>query len=415
MTRNDMEQIYIIQPILNDDFQAVHDEAVALIRSAGAMYCGTSYQNIRNITPSTFIGSGKLAAIADILENMEDKDDITILFNGEISPSQTINISKALGDRKVIDRTTLILDIFARNAVTAEGKIQVELAQLKYIYPRLKGKGTALSRLGGGIGTRGPGETQLETDRRHIKLRIKYLEEKLTHTEERRAKTTERRSKNNVKVIALVGYTNTGKSTLMNALTGSDVLEKDALFATLDPISRKFEIDGREFVLVDTVGFLRELPHSIIEAFKSTLESALNCDLALIVSDITQDYEMQIDTTLKTLQELGFDRRYIKVLNKCEEIDDFSLFSKDYVFIAAKYNKGLDRLKDAILEELSDIYMNCTLSIAYKDISEYNKIAKYAEEQKRTYTNDGLEIKAYVKNEYVQMFEKYMKDADQNI
>ncbi len=226
------EKVFIIQPQLNDNYKTVHDEAVALIESAGGVYVGTAYQNIKEINAATFIGSGKLAEIAAELDSIEE---LTILFNGSLSPSQTLNISAALGGRKVIDRTTLILDIFARNAVTSEGKIQVEIAQLKYIYPRLKGKGAALSRLGGGIGSRGPGETQLETDRRHIAYRLKYLEKRLEETKSRRSLQSERRAKGNVKTIALVGYTNTGKSTLLNLLTGADVVSRNARLSPLTP------------------------------------------------------------------------------------------------------------------------------------------------------------------------------------
>ena len=275
------EIVYVIQPVESDNYRVLHDEIMALIESAGAEYAGTIYQNIREINPATYIGEGKLEELRERLEGLE----LTVLFNGELSPSQTLNISKALDGRKVIDRTTLILDIFALRAQSSEGKLQVELAQLKYLYPRLKGKGEALSRLGGGIGTRGPGESKLETDRRHIRARIHNLEERLKETEKRRAMQTERRKKERVKTVALVGYTNTGKSTLLNAVTGADVFVKNALFATLDPTARAFEIEGVPFLMVDTVGFLQSLPHHLIEAFKSTLESALNCDLALIVCD----------------------------------------------------------------------------------------------------------------------------------
>lgn len=185
------EKIFVIQPILNDGWRKAHDESIALIESAGGAYCGSSYQVIKDINAATFIGSGKLQEINNILIGLEN---ITILFNGNLSPSQTLNISKALDDRKVIDRTTLILDIFALNALTSEGKIQVELAQLNYIYPRLKGKGASLSRLGGGIGSRGPGETRLETDRRHIRYRIKFLEKRLRETEARRHLQSDRRN-----------------------------------------------------------------------------------------------------------------------------------------------------------------------------------------------------------------------------
>ncbi len=406
MTFN-MEKVFIIQPILNDNYKVLHQEAIRLIESAGAFYCGTSYQVIKEINPATFIGSGKLSEIRQTLTNL---DDITILFNGEISPSQTLNISSSLEDRKVIDRTTLILDIFAKNAVTSEGKVQVELAQLKYIYPRLKGKGQALSRLGGGIGSRGPGETQLETDRRHIRTRIKYLESKLKQTENRRNLTIERRAKDNVKTIALVGYTNTGKSTLLNALTGANVLEKDALFATLDPTSRKFTIDGREFLLIDTVGFLQQLPHDIIEAFHSTLESAIHCDLALIVSDATDNYRMQFETTIQTLQQLGFHNKYIKVLNKCENITDFSTFDNDNVYVSARNQLGFDALKRTILQQLQDLYTELTLIIPYSSLSQYHQISKYANELHREYVNEGIKITASIETAYLSQFQQFISN-----
>ena len=289
-----IEKIFIIQPITRENagkYRVLQEEAVSLIESAGAAYAGTIYQNVREINPATYIGEGKLWELKQMLF---DLDEVTVLFNGQLSPSQTLNISAALDNRKVIDRTTLILDIFAKNAKSSEGKLQVELAQLKYIYPRLKGKGEALSRLGGGVGTRGPGETKLETDRRYIRGRLQYLQDRLKETEKRRSLQTDRRKKDAVKTIALVGYTNTGKSTLLNLLTGSDVYVKNELFATLDPTARKFEIDGVPFLLVDTVGFLQDLPHNLIEAFKSTLESALHCDLALIVCDGSKVYDRNV-------------------------------------------------------------------------------------------------------------------------
>lgn len=401
-----IEKIYVIQPVIKQNYKVLHDEAVALIESAGAAYCGTSYQNIKEINPATFIGSGKLE---EIKANLSGLEGISILFNGALSPSQTLNISAALDGRKVIDRTTLILDIFARNAVSSEGKIQVELAQLKYIYPRLKGKGGALSRLGGGIGSRGPGETQLETDRRHIRYRIKYLESRLKETESRRSLQTGRRNKNSARVIALVGYTNTGKSTLLNVLTGADVLEKDALFATLDPTARKFEIDGVPFVLVDTVGFLQDLPHGIIEAFKSTLESALNCDLALIVCDAKGDYEMQLETTLKTLGELGFDKPYIKVMNKSENLTDYTVFDKDCVFISAKEKQGLDGLKQRILNAFKDKLHKVTLFVPYNDFNGFSPLLSLCFNVCRRYVDDGVEIEAIVPNENYLEISKYIK------
>ena len=222
------EKIYILQPVLNEEYRALEKEAVSLIESVGAVHAGTMFQKVREVTPSTYIGSGKLEELRQRLSGL----DVTILFNGDLTPSQTLNISAALDNKKVIDRTTLILAIFARNAKSSEGKLQVELAQLKYNYPRLKGKGEALSRLGGGIGTRGPGETKLETDRRRIRVRINYLEERLKEAETRRALHMNRRKKEQVPTISLIGYTNTGKSTLLNLLTDADVYAENRLFAT---------------------------------------------------------------------------------------------------------------------------------------------------------------------------------------
>ena len=325
------ERVFIIQPIENDDYRIVQEEAVALIESAGAAYAGTVYQKIREVNPATYIGEGKVEEIRVMLQGL----DVTVLFNGELSPSQTLNLSAALEGRKVIDRTTLILDIFALRAESSEGKIQVELAQLKYIYPRLRGKGEALSRLGGGIGTRGPGETKLETDRRHIRSRIHSLEGKLEELQQRRTMLSERRKKDKVLTIALVGYTNTGKSTLLNAMTGANVLVKDALFATLDPTSRQFSIEDVPFLMIDTVGFLQNLPHHLIEAFKSTLESALWCDLALIVCNAAGEYELEKQTTLETLRGMGFTAPYLFVYNQCDKLTDLQSLPHDGIAISA--------------------------------------------------------------------------------
>ena len=400
-----IEKVYIIQPRTDDNYKVLHDEAVALIESAGAAYCGTAYQTIKKVNPATYLGSGKLEHIRELLSGL---DDVTILFNGSLSPSQTLNISAALDNRKVIDRTTLILDIFASRATSSEGKIQVELAQLKYIYPRLKGKGEALSRLGGGIGSRGPGETQLETDRRHIRTRIKYLEARLEETEQRRKLAVERRAKNNIKTIALVGYTNTGKSTLMNALTGAGVEERDALFATLDPTARKVKLGDVEYILVDTVGFLQDLPHDLIEAFKSTLESALNCDLALIVCDAHGDYDMQFKTSLGTLEELGFDRPYIKVLNKCEDVEDLTPFS-DFVCISTKFKRGLDELENRIASKFKDSYADCTLVIPYSEISSFNEYERLINEKSRKYDENGLNVQCSVDRIYIPKLKRFIK------
>ena len=399
-----IERVFIIQPIESDNYRILQEEAVALIESANAVYAGTVYQKIREINPSTYIGEGKIAEIREILTGL----DVTILFNGELSPSQTLNLSAALDGRKVIDRTTLILDIFALRAKSSDGKLQVELAQLKYLYPRLRGKGAELSRLGGGIGTRGPGETQLETDRRHIRSRIDSLEKKLAELEQRRTMLAERRKKNNVLSIALVGYTNTGKSTLMNALTGADVLIRNALFATLDPTSRAFEIEDVPFLLVDTVGFLQDLPHHLIKAFKSTLESALWCDLALIVCNGAGNYELEKQTTLETLQGMGFAAPYLIVYNQCDRRTDLIDLPHDGIAISAKYGIGLDTLRAKIMEILQDRFIRCTLSVPYKKFSEFSTLRPLIMERSCTYTEEGMEVRAIVPSIYAQMAKKYM-------
>ena len=409
-----LEKIYIIQPITRENshkYKVLQEEAVSLIESAGAVYAGTIYQNVREINAATFIGEGKLWELRERLDGLEG---ITVLFNGELSPSQTLNISAMLDNRKVIDRTTLILDIFAKNARTSEGKLQVELAQLKYIYPRLKGKGEALSRLGGGVGTRGPGETQLETDRRYIRGRIQYLENRLKDTEKRRALQTERRKKDSVKTIALVGYTNTGKSTLMNLLTGADVYVKNELFATLDPTARKFEIEGIEFLLVDTVGFLQDLPHNLIEAFKSTLESAIHCDLALVVCDATGEYDMQMQTTLETLREMNFQSPYLLVMNKSESISDHSVLPYGSIAISAKEHVGISALKQAILREFRKDYLFCKLFIPYAQMHVYNANKQYLIERSSTFTDDGQEVDAVIPTYHADKLKKFIVNENKN-
>ena len=345
----------------------------------------------------------------ELRERLEGLDTITVLFNGELSPSQTLNISAALNDRKVIDRTTLILDIFAKNAKSSEGKLQVELAQLKYLYPRLKGKGAALSRLGGGVGTRGPGETQLETDRRYIRGRLHYLENRLKEMEKRRFQLTARRKKDEVKTVALVGYTNTGKSTLLNTLTGAETYVKNELFATLDPTSRAFSINGVEFLLVDTVGFLQDLPHNLIEAFKSTLESAIHCDLALIVCDAKGEYDMQLKTTLQTLEEMHFSSPYLIVMNKSENVQDTSVFPFGSVAISAKNNLGIESLKREIFQRFSSEYILCELYIPYEKSKEYAKIKHFLIERETIYKDDGQIVYATIPVRYENIFQEYMK------
>ena len=400
------EKIYILQPIFEDDALAIRDEAISLIESAGALYAGTIFQKIREVNPATVIGPGKLQELRERLDGL----DVTVLFNGELSPSQTLNISAALDHKKVIDRTTLILDIFARSARSGEGKLQVELAQLQYMYPRLKGKGEALSRLGGGIGTRGPGETKLETDRRRIRMRIAYIKERLASMENRRGLVNARREKEGARRVSLVGYTNTGKSTLLNLLTGADVLAEDRLFATLDPTTRRLTIDGIDFLLTDTVGFLRELPHNLISAFHSTLESALHCDLVLIVCDAKSDHAMQLQTTLDTLRELDCTAPYQVVMNKCEGIASFEEYPHDAVFISAKEGLGIDRLKQKIFAHFAADFSDLYLFIPYARMDEYARIRDLASEKDLCYRDDGISLTARVPKKHVHKFASFQTE-----
>lgn len=403
------EKIYIMQPITEDNEADEHpltEEAKSLIESAGAAVAGVAVQKLRNISPATVFGSGKLREIAELLDGL----DVTVLFNGELTPSQTQNISAALGGRKVIDRTTLILDIFARNAKTSEGKLQVELAQLKYLYPRLKGKGSALSRLGGGVGTRGPGETRLETDRRYIRGRIEYLEKRLAELKTRRQLQTERRKKTQTKTIALVGYTNAGKSTLLNYFCNENVYAENRLFATLDATARKFTIDGEDYLLIDTVGFLRDLPHNLIEAFRSTLESVLNCELAVIVCDAAADFDMQMKTTLGVLHSLNFSAPYIVAVNKSDMLDEDAraLYPAECVFISAKTGAGTDDLKRRISEMFRANRTECSLLVPYSRLKEYSKLKNYVIERSVDYTDDGVFAVCSVENERLALFSDWI-------
>lgn len=403
------EKIYIMQPITEDNEADEHpltEEAKSLIESAGAAVAGVAVQKLRNISPATVFGSGKLRAIAELLDGL----DVTVLFNGELTPSQTQNISAALGGRKVIDRTILILDIFARNAKTSEGKLQVELAQLKYLYPRLKGKGSALSRLGGGVGTRGPGETRLETDRRYIRGRIEYLEKRLAELKTRRQLQTERRKKTQTKTIALVGYTNAGKSTLLNYFCNENVYAENRLFATLDATARKFTIDGEDYLLIDTVGFLRDLPHNLIEAFRSTLESVLNCELAVIVCDAAADFVMQMKTTLGVLRSLNFSAPYIVAVNKSDMLDEDAraLYPAECVFISAKTGAGTEDLKRRISEMFRANRTECSLLVPYSRLKEYSKLKNYVTERSVDYTDDGVLAVCSVENERLALFSDWI-------
>lgn len=348
------------------DAQTSIDELRELAKTAGAEVAAVTVQKRPAQEKATCVGMGKIEEIKEFAEN----NDIDLLiFDLELSPTQLRNIEEITGVR-TIDRTMLILDIFAGRARSKEGKLQVELAQLKYMLPRLTGKGIEMSRLGGGIGTRGPGETKLETDRRHIRRRIDSLKEQLSEVEKRRGELRKRRKKNSVRTAALVGYTNAGKSTLMNALTQAGVLAEDMLFATLDPTSRALALpDGSEVMLIDTVGLIRRLPHHLIEAFKSTLEEAADADVILNVCDASSpEANEHLKVTEKILSELGARTdTTINVLNKCDRLSEgyFALSSEKTVRISAKTGEGIDRLLKKIIETLPPTRKHVKILIPY--------------------------------------------------
>ena len=330
------------------DAESSMAELEELAKTSGAEIIGEMIQKRPAPEAATYMGKGALEEICNFCSN--HNIDL-IIADGELSPVQIRNIEDLTGVR-VIDRTTLILDIFAGRARSSESKLQVELAQLKYSLPRLSGKGTALSRLGGGIGTRGPGETKLETDRRHIRFRIQNLKTELDKVEKRRVAMHQRRKKNGALCVAIVGYTNAGKSTLMNRLTDAGVLQEDKLFATLDPTARKLVLpDGRQIMLVDTVGLVRRLPHQLVDAFRSTLEEAVWADVILNVCDASSDECAEhIKVTESVLSDLGCSGKpIINVLNKCDKPTELDFdFFENSVKISAATGDGIDSLLTAI-------------------------------------------------------------------
>lgn len=348
--------------------EASLDELEELAQTAGAQVIGRMWQKRDKPDSATFLGSGRIEELAEFCES---NDVDLVIADSELSPAQLRNIEKAV-DTRIVDRTTLILDIFADRARSNEGKLQVELAQLKYSLPRLTGKGIQLSRLGGGIGTRGPGETKLEADRRHIRRRINSLEEELEALEKRRGLARARREKDGVETVVIVGYTNAGKSTLMNALTEAGVLAQDKLFATLDPTSRALTLpDGRKVMLIDTVGFIRRLPHNLVEAFKSTLEEAVCAKVILNVCDASdEECAEHLEVTNELLDELGCSGKpIISVFNKCDlESANVFLFNEpNSVRISALEKKGLDDLLEAIAKALPPTRAKVKMLIPYSD------------------------------------------------
>ena len=373
------------------------DELEELARTAGAVVAAKIIQKRDKPDSATYVGSGRLEEI----KAFSEANDVDLLiFDGELTPSQQRNIEDET-DVRVIDRTTLILDIFAARARSNEGKIQVELAQLKYSLPRLGGKGAEMSRLGGGIGTRGPGESKLESDRRHIRRRIQSLQEELVQIAKRRENLRARREKDGVETIAIVGYTNAGKSSLMNTLTNAGVLAENKLFATLDPTSRALTLpDGRTVMLIDTVGLVRRLPHQLVDAFRSTLEEAANATVILNLCDASDECCTEhLNVTMNLLAALGCaDKPIISVLNKCDLCGgSFVLPAQgEFVMISAKTGEGLGNLLAKIQLSLPLTRRKAELLIPYNEGSLVNYIREEGVLIKEDYRADGIYIKAVV-------------------
>ena len=404
-------EVCILVSVDTGDFDAFVsiDELEELAHTAGAEVFAKLIQKRDRPDNATYIGGGKLWE----LKNICDSNDIDLLiFDGELTPSQQRNIEN-FTDVRVIDRTMLILDIFALNARTSEGKLQVELAQLKYSLPRLTGKGIEMSRLGGGIGTRGPGESKLESDRRHIHRRINALEDQLKTLSKRRMLLRERRKKNAVTTVAIVGYTNAGKSTLLNALTNAGVLAENKLFATLDPTARALKLpDGRTVLLVDTVGFISRLPHDLVEAFKSTLEEVIYADLILNICDASDvEFEDHLNVTRRVVSELGAaDKPMLTVYNKCDKAPNLRFFgeSGNDVRISALNKIGFDNLLEKMCQLLENTRRKVDLLIPYDDGAAASKIRKEGAIISEEYREDGLYMEAVLDGRFLNNIKNYI-------
>ncbi len=378
--------------LISTDSEESLDELASLADTAGAVIVSRVLQKRPKPDPAMFIGAGKAQELSLACQTLEV--DLAIL-DDELTGAQQKNLENALGVR-VIDRTSLILDIFARRAETAEGKLQVELAQLKYRLPRLAGSSSALSRLGGGIGTRGPGETRLEVDRRHIRRRIDELSRQLADLSRQREMRRARRGKMDQTTVALVGYTNAGKSTLLNELSGAEVLVEDKLFATLDPVVRQVSLpENRSCLMVDTVGFIRKLPHTLVEAFKSTLEEAVYADLLVIVSDLSSPfYRQQREVVYDVLHQLGADGKpVVEALNKADKAEIGGMIEPaGAILISAASGMGLDHLKAEISRRIASLRTRVTLSVPYAKGAALNLLHDQGQVETEEYTETGTNV-----------------------
>lgn len=389
------------------DAEASLEELKELMKSAGGETVAAVTQKRDKPDSATCIGSGRLLEIKEFAQN----NDIDLLvFDCELTPTQIRNLESET-DIRTIDRTMLILDIFALHAKTNEGKLQVELAQLKYLMPRLTGKGREMSRLGGGIGTRGPGESKLETDRRHIRRRIETLKEELSHIADRRNQLRARRSKDGIITAAIVGYTNAGKSTLMNTLTQAGVLSEDKLFATLDPTSRSLKLpNGVSVMMIDTVGLVRRLPHHLVEAFKSTLEEAALADIIINVCDATsEEYQLHLDVTTSLLHDLGCENSpIITVFNKCDLLPAEDIpHNSGSVRISAKTGEGIDKLLEAVEENLPVQIKRFELLLPFQKANLTAQLRDMGALISEEYTADGILVSANVEKPRWHIFEPY--------
>ena len=391
-----------------DDTVQSLDELEELGQTAGAVTVAKVVQNREKVHPGTYIGKGKIEEVRRLV--LSTNAD-TVVCDDELSPAQNHNLEEAL-NVKVIDRTVLILDIFAKRASTSEGKLQVELAQLRYRLSHLTGERSNLSRLGGGIGTRGPGEQKLEMDRRIIKQRITQVRKELVQVKHTRELTRKKRQENPVPVVAITGYTNAGKSTLLNKLTGAGVLSENKLFATLDPVTRKYEFEnGGEMLFTDTVGFIRKLPHHLVQAFRGTLEEAKYADIILHVADCSNpDMDAQMFTVYETLDKLGIgDKKIITAFNKIDLENSGAVF-KDLradktVMISARNGTGLEELLEVLKEAAKEGKRIVEKTFSYNEAAKVNEIHKIGQIMEEDYRNEGIYIKAQVPKEYVYMFE----------
>jgi len=399
-----------VQTDAEEDVEASLDELEELAQTAGAETAAKVIQNREAVHPGTYIGRGKIQEVKNLLAALDANG---IICDDELSPSQMNNLEREL-ECKVMDRTLLILDIFAGRAVTSEGKIQVELAQLRYRSARLVGLRDSLSRLGGGIGTRGPGEKKLETDRRLIRTRISALKAELVQVEKHRELIRGNRSRGTLKTAAIVGYTNAGKSTLLNTLTGAEILAEDKLFATLDPTTRVLELDdGQQILLTDTVGFIRKLPHHLVEAFKSTLEEAKYADYIIHVVDASNPQaEMQMEVVYKTLQELGAaGKKVITLFNKQDLVLESELrdpHADQIVRCSAKTGRGLGELKEALSGFLAEEQVYLEELYAYREAGKIQIIREYGQLLSEEYRENGIFVRAKVP---VEFFAKVMPEG----